>query len=93
MQNEKETSKYYKFRPIEHEILKKLFTYENADLAGCNIYESSDNKKDLYAWVRVYNLSFFDLVEEQLNAEEVGLEEINKIESEFPFYQVRKDIP
>ena len=93
MQNEKETSKYYKFRPIKNEILKELFTYENADLAGCNIYESSDKTKDLYVWVRVYNLSFFDLVEEKLNAEEVSLEEINKIESQFPIYQVRKNIP
>jgi hypothetical protein len=93
MQNENETSKYYKFSSIENQILKELFTYENLSLAGFNIYESADKEKELYAWVRVYDLSFFDLVEDKLNAEEVSLEEINKIQADYPFYQVRKDIP
>jgi|688.fasta_scaffold69854_6 hypothetical protein len=93
MKNVIETSKYYKFRPVDIQILKELFTYENESLAGCNIYQSVEKENDLYAWVRVYDLSYFDLVEAKLDATEISLEEINRIQADFPLYQVRKDIP
>lgn len=93
MAEDKEISKFYKFKSVTDQVLEDLFTYDNPSLAGCNIYEPYDKEIDMYVWVRVYDLSFFDSVEKILNSQEVDLEEIRKIELDFGRYKVRRDIP
>jgi hypothetical protein len=87
-----ETSKYYKFKPATTELLKSVFTYDNINLIGCNIYECFDKTKDMYAWVRADNFGFFDLVEETFSADEVQIEEIAMVDKSIN-YKVRYDIP
>lgn len=92
MENQ-EISKYYSFQDASDEVLKELFSLSNPEFVGCNVYQTKGEGKEMYVWVRANSLSFFDKVEETLNAQEIDLEEIRKIEQNFPNYIVRKDVP
>ncbi|MBL7721362.1 MAG: hypothetical protein JNK98_05160 [Chitinophagaceae bacterium] len=87
-----ETSKYYRFKPVSNDLLKSIFTYDNSNLLGCNIYKPNDSNKDMYAWVRSDSLKFFDLIEERFSAEEVQIEEMAIIDKSLD-YTVIRDVP
>jgi len=93
MRHTNDISKFYKFSPVSNEKLKSIFNNENFNFyAGCNVYKNSNITTEMYVWVWTQKLEIFDLVEETLIAEEIGIEEIKKIEDD-PNYLVVSDIP
>lgn len=90
---DKEKSKFYKFKPVSKDILKGLFSDSNPSFIDCNVHESTENPKENYVWVRAYDTSFFDLVEETLNAEEIEVEQMNVIDRNRLIFPIIPDVP
>ena len=93
MPDTSETSRYYKLPYTDINRLKSILNSDEYSLwAGCNVYVPDDKTNDIYIWAWTSKLSLFDKIEDELLLEEVGLEEIKKVDED-PTYKKRNDIP
>ncbi len=89
-----EISKFFKFKSINDDNLTAVFNTDRFNnSSGCNVYKSkTDDNLPIYVWIRTFDLSIFDLIEESLQAEEISIEEMKTIEDD-PDYKLISDIP